>query len=81
MAWIDIIPLKQASGLLKRLYDGMISSTDRWWQVVAVQGLNPASMRAAHALFNQVMYGDSPLCRGRRELLATVVAAENQCLY
>jgi len=28
-----------------------------------------------------VMHGDSPLCRGRRELLAVVVSAENHCLY
>ena len=38
-------------------------------------------MRASMRLYREVMYGESELTRGQRELLAVVVSAANDCYY
>ncbi len=43
--------------------------------------LNPEVLRASIEMYKAIMFGPSPLSRQERELLATVVSAENECYY
>jgi alkylhydroperoxidase family enzyme len=42
---------------------------------------NPRVLKASMEMYGALMHGASPLSRGQREMLATVVSAHNHCLY
>jgi alkylhydroperoxidase family enzyme len=42
---------------------------------------NAAVLQASMQMFRAVMYGDSPLSRHQREMLAVVVSKANRCVY
>jgi len=81
MPWIEQIPIEQATGLLKRLFDQALGRAARVWHIVHIMSLNPPAMRDSIRFYLTIMTGDSPLSRVQRELLATVVSAENHCHY
>jgi alkylhydroperoxidase family enzyme len=81
MAWIREISDTQASGLLKRLFDEAIARAGKVFNIVRVQGLNPAVLEASMQLYRALMFGPSVLSRAQRELLATVVSRTNACHY
>lgn len=53
----------------------------RVWNIVQVMSLSPATLRASMVQYSTLMFGESPLSRVQRELLATVVSAELECFY
>ena len=81
MAWIHEIPVVEATGLLRREFDAALKRAGRIWNIVHVMSLNPRVLKASMGHYGAIMYGSSPLTRAQRELLATVVAAENNCFY
>lgn len=81
MAWIQTIPPAEATGDLKRQYDAAVKRAGKVFQILQLQSLNPETMRAGIQLYVAAMFGDSPLPRATRELLATVVSATNGCHY
>jgi uncharacterized peroxidase-related enzyme len=81
MAWIEVIEPPEATGELKAEYDKAIRRAGRVFNIVKVQGLNPASLRASMDLYIATMYGSSGLSRAEREMLATVVSWANHCFY
>lgn len=81
MPWIKQIPLDEATGLLKQLFDQAIQRAGRVWNIVHVMSLNPPAMRDSIRFYSTIMMGDSPLTRVQREMLATVVSAELDCHY
>jgi alkylhydroperoxidase family enzyme len=81
MPWIRRVPLDEASGLLKELFDAAIARAGRVWGIVHVMSLNPAVMRDSLGFYRSVMFGPSPLSRVQREMLATVVSREVGCRY
>jgi len=81
MAWIEVIEPPEATGELKAEYDKAIRRAARVFNIVKVQGLNPASLRASMDLYIATMYGSSGLSRAEREMLATVVSWANHCFY
>jgi alkylhydroperoxidase family enzyme len=81
MPWIKQIPIDEATGLLKRLFDEAIKRAGRVWHIVHIMSLNPPVLRDSIRLYLSVMTGESPLSRVQRELLATVVSAELECHY
>lgn len=81
MAWIRIVPLAEAVGLLKRQYEAALRRAGRVWNITAVMSQSPRSMKASMDFYRAVMFGDSPLSRGQREMLAVVVSAANRCHY
>ena len=42
---------------------------------------NAAVLRASMQMYRAVMFGDSPLLRHQREMLAVVVSRANRCRY
>ncbi|MBS1252931.1 MAG: hypothetical protein MAG451_01974 [Anaerolineales bacterium] len=81
MPWIEQVPISEATGLLKKLFDQAIERAGRVWHIVHIMSLNPRVLRASLSFYTAIMLGKSPLSRAQRELLATVVAAELGCHY
>jgi alkylhydroperoxidase family enzyme len=81
MAWIETLSLERARGLLKREYEAALRRAGRIWNIVSIMSLNPPVLRSSMGLYGAIMHGPSPLSRGRREMLATVVSVANGCLY
>ena len=82
MAWIRIIGPAEAAGLLKTLYDSAIARAGKVFHILRIQSVRPSVLQASTRLYLEVMYsGESGLTRAQRELIATVVSAENGCRY
>ena len=81
MPYIDIVPLKRATGLLKKQYEAAFARAGRIWGIVSIMSLNPRAMKTSLDFYGAIMHGPSPLSRGQREMLAVVVSAANHCVY
>jgi len=81
MPWIRMISFEEATGLLKAQYEAAIKRAGRIWKIVAIMSQNPRALKASMDFYGTLMHGESPLSRGRREMLATVVSATNHCTY
>lgn len=81
MAYIDIIQHAQAEGELKDIYDGLIQSRGKIAEVHKIQSLNPRSIVNHMELYMTIMFGQSPIKRVHREMMAVVVSKANQCQY
>lgn len=81
MAWIRTIEPDEASGLLKKEYDGALKRAGKVFNVVKLFSLNPSALRGTIALYTAVMFGRSELSRAEREMIATVVSRANGCHY
>ncbi len=81
MSWIEVIPHRAATGLLKQQYDAAVKRAGRIWNIVSLMSMNPRALSASIRFYGVLMHGDSPLSRGQREMLAVVVSAANRCVY
>jgi alkylhydroperoxidase family enzyme len=81
MPWIKQVPIDEATGLLKKLFDEAIERAGRVWHIVHIMSVNPRALQSSIGLYSALMFGASPLSRAQRELLATVVSAELSCHY
>ena len=81
MAWIEQVPVDQATGELKGEFDAAMDRAGRVWNIVHIMSLNPKAMTASMGLYGALMHGESPLTRQQREMLATVVSSELECVY
>lgn len=79
--WIRQVPIDEATGLLKRLFEEALKRAGRVWRIVHIMSINPRAMQASIGFYSVIMHGESPLSRVQREMLATVVAAEVGCHY
>jgi uncharacterized peroxidase-related enzyme len=81
MAWIEVIEPDDATGDLRLEYGKAVARAGKVFNILKVQSLNPASLRASIELYLATMHGPSGLSRAERELLATVVSWANHCFY
>ena len=81
MPWIRVFTREEATGLLKAQYDAAIQRAGRIWNIVSIMSQNPRALKASMDFYGALMHGASPLSRGQREMLATVVSAANRCTY
>jgi len=81
MAWIKLVGEDAASGLLARIYDAAVKRAGKVFQILRVQSNNPNSLKACMDLYGATMFGDSPLSRVQREMVAVVVYRVNECHY
>ena len=81
MAWIEVIPEEQAEGDLAEQYSQLIEPWGGVDNILKIHSLNPESLRAHVLLYQTVMYGQSPLKRPQREMIAVVVSSANRCHY
>ncbi len=80
MAWIRIIRENEAEGDLKSIYD-RISVGGRVDNILKIHSLHPESLETHLALYKDLMFGQGPLSRAERELVAVVVSVANECHY
>jgi alkylhydroperoxidase family enzyme len=82
MPYIRVIPIEEAGGLLKRLYDNAIRRAGKIWNIVSIMSVNPHAMQASiDGMYGTLMFGESGLSRAQREMIAVVVSATNRCHY
>ncbi|MCK5943948.1 MAG: carboxymuconolactone decarboxylase family protein [Planctomycetes bacterium] len=81
MPYIRQVSDDEATGDCRRELDAARKRAGRVWNIVRVMTPNPAVLRASMNLYKAVMYGDSPLSRRQREMLAVVVSKANGCTY
>lgn len=81
MAHIKIIQHKEATDRLKEIYDDLLIKRGKLAEVHKIQSLNPESIVAHMNLYMTVMFGQSPLSRAQREMIAVVVSVANECKY
>ena len=60
MAWIKVITIAQAGGLLKRQYDAAIKRASKVWNIVSIMGLNPQAMQDSMGFYRTIMCSASP---------------------
>ena len=49
--------------------------------ILRIHGVHPRTARLHYDLYREVMYGEGPLTRVQREMLAVAVSAANGCRY
>lgn len=81
MPFIDVIEPNDATGSLKEIYSDLQKSRGKLAMVHKIQSLNPESITAHMDLYMAIMFGKSPLKRPKREMIAVVVSAANNCDY
>ena len=81
IAHLRLIDPADAQGLLAEEYAAAVERAGKVFNIVRSMSLNPAVLRASMEMYKAIMFGPSGLTRRERELLATVVSAENDCFY
>ena len=81
MAWIRLVGDREATGPLKVHYDAALKRAGRVWGIVRLMSPNPAVLEASMNLYRAIMFGESPLSRAQREMLAVVTSTANGCHY
>ncbi len=81
VAHLELIDPEDADGLLAEEYEAAIGRAGKVFNIVRSMSLNPEVLRASIEMYRAIMFGPSGLTRQERELLATVVSAENECYY
>ncbi len=79
--WIESIPLADATGELKELYDRIGGSRGGVAHIHQAQSLNPRVLATHFELYKALMFLPSPLSRADREALAVTVSRANSCEY
>lgn len=81
MPYIDVVQPENADGYLKEIYDGLVKSRGKVAEVHKIQSLNPESIVNHMDLYMTIMFGQSPLKRVHREMMAVIVSISNKCEY
>ena len=81
MPYIKQVSDEEATGVVKRELDAAVKRAGRVWNIVRLMTPNGDVMQASMRFYGALMYGESPLSRAQREMLAVVVSSVNHCLY
>ena len=81
MAPVATVPVEQAQGALRVLYDSATARAGKVFQILQVQSLNVPALCASTDLYLAAMHGPSGLSRREREIPATLVSWMNDCFY
>ena len=80
-AFIETITPDDAQGLLARLYKSATTRSGKVYKVLEISSLNPGVLKSWVQLYQAVMFGESPLTRSEREMIAVSVSWANRCHY
>ena len=81
VAWITTIDEEKAEGLLATVYKTAVARAGRVFNILKIQSVNPTVLESSMDMYMSTMFKQSPLTRGQRELIATVVSRANGCHY
>lgn len=81
MTWIRTVPVADATGRLKKIYDTAVSRVGRVFGILRTMSLDPAVLESSMIFYQRIMYAAVGLSRSQRQMLATVVSRANGCHY
>lgn len=81
MPYIKQVSDEEATGAVKRELDKARKRAGRVWNIVRIMSPNPEALRTSISFYIALMYGDSPLTRAQREMLAVATSQANDCHY
>ena len=81
MAFIGMIEPDASEGMLTRVYAQAELRSGRVFEILKVMSRSPVALKVSMEMYTTVMFGNSDLSRGQREMLAVVVSAANHCHY
>jgi alkylhydroperoxidase family enzyme len=81
MPYIDEVPPDSADPVARREYGKAVIRAGRVWHIVSIMSPNGPVMRDSMRFYGSVMYGESPLTRSQREMIAVVTSGVNECVY
>lgn len=81
MADIRTIPEGEARGELAEVYADVRLGSGMVANILLAESLAPGALRAHYQLYRELMFGESPLTRAERELIAVAVSQANSCHY
>ncbi len=81
MAYIRQITEDEATGDIKRVYDGGIRRVGHVANIIKVMSLDAKVCNASMQFYVSMMKSDNALDPAAREMLATVVSNVNDCFY
>lgn len=81
MAFIDVIEPADATGSLKEIYEELSRERGKVAEIHKIQSLNPSTIMKHMDLYMSIMFGNSPLSRIQREMMAVVASVVNGCEY
>ena len=81
MAWIRVVGLSEATGLLKDLYHKYFVASGVEDNITQVSSLNVKALRLNHELYSHLMRGKGELTRPQREMIALLVSSLHECHY
>ena len=81
MAYIDTIAIDDAEGIVKEEYRKGIKRSGKVYNILKIMSRSPLALKESMRLYLAIMFGESDLFRGQREMLATVVSQINNCHY
>lgn len=81
MAYIELIDPKNATGLLKRIFDAAMQRAGYIAHIIRVMSQDPKSCEASMGFYGALMKSNNALTGAQREMLATVVSNVNDCFY
>ncbi len=81
MAWINVVNEEDAQDKIKVYYDAFRAPWGGVDNIIKVHSVYPAYLKVHMDFYRTMMYGPSPLTRIQREMIASVVAQANNCLY
>jgi len=81
MTWIRTVDEQEATGIVKKYYDGSKRSWGGVDNIIKAHSLNPSALRALMTFYNGVMHGDGELTLAQREMIAVTVSQVNECHY
>ncbi|HET9258549.1 MAG TPA: carboxymuconolactone decarboxylase family protein [Acidimicrobiia bacterium] len=81
MAHVHVVSYEDSTGVCRREYDSAMRRAGRIWNIVSIQSQLPEVMRDSMRIYQSIMYGQSPLTRAQREMMAVVTSQANDCHY
>jgi alkylhydroperoxidase family enzyme len=78
---IHVTAADGATGVTRTEYEAAMRRAGRIWNIVSIQSQLPEVMRDSMRLYSSIMFGDSPLSRAQREMIAVVTSQVNECHY
>lgn len=81
MAYIQQIPIDQATGPTGKLYNAAKDRAGGVANIIQVMSQDGASAGASMGLYVSVMKSENSLSGAQKEMLATVVSNANDCFY
>ncbi len=81
MAWITMVGIEDATGLLATIYKSALQRAGKVFNILRIQSINPPVLRSGLGTYRELMFGESPLSRAQREMIAVAVSNTNMCHY